>query len=106
MPRVTIRREFSRPAKPTTPQVRRLADAARRAAEDLGQRLPFAKTGGVCDGNNMQAAGLPTIDTLGVRGGGLHTTEEWIDLASLVDRCCLLAILVSRLSSGEIDPLA
>lgn len=103
MPRVTVRREFSRPAKPVTPEVLRLAEAARLAAEDLGQRLPFAKTGGVCDGNNMQAAGLPTIDTLGVRGGGLHTPEEWIEMASLVERCQLLAILIFRLSSGVID---
>ncbi len=70
---------------------------ARSVAEDLGQRLPFKSTGGVCDGNIMQAAGLPTIDTLGVRGGGLHTPDEWIELASLVERCQLLAVLVHRL---------
>jgi glutamate carboxypeptidase len=60
--------------------------------------MPFAKTGGVCDGNNLQAAGCPTIDTLGVRGGGLHTPQEWIDLSSLVQRCQLLALLMHRLS--------
>jgi glutamate carboxypeptidase len=70
-------------------------------AEELGQKLPFGKTGGVCDGNNLQAAGLPTIDTLGVRGGGLHTPQEWIELDSLVQRCELLAILILRLSEGR-----
>jgi glutamate carboxypeptidase len=48
----------------------------------------------------MQASGLPTIDTVGVRGGGLHTREEWIELASLVERCQLLAVLVSRVARG------
>lgn len=101
MPRITIHRSFNRPAKPKTPQVEAFATAARRAAEDLGQKLPFASTGGVCDGNVLQAAGLATIDTLGVRGGGLHTPDEWIELDSLVERCCLLAVLLSRLASGE-----
>jgi len=98
LPGVAVRRSFNRPAKPLTPEVERLALAARAVAEDLGGTLPFATTGGVCDGNNFQAAGLPTIDTLGVRGGGLHTPTEWIELASLVERCQLLAILIARLS--------
>jgi len=95
---VIIRRSFNRPAKPLTPATESLALEARGVAEALGQQLPFASTGGVCDGNILQDAGLPTIDTLGVRGGGLHTPTEWIELASLVERCKLLAVLISRLS--------
>lgn len=95
---------LNRPAKPATPQVMALAGLAKAAAEDLGQRLPFSRTGGVCEGNNLQAAGLPTIDTLGVRGGGLHTPTEWIELASLVERCQLLAVLISRLSREGFSP--
>ena len=100
MPRVTVHRNFNRPAKPMTPAVERLAMLARGTAEDLGQTLPFTKTGGVCDGNILQHEGLPTIDTLGVRGGGLHTPEEWIELASLVERCQLLAVLMTRIREG------
>jgi glutamate carboxypeptidase len=103
MPGVSVRRSFNRPAKPLTPATEALALRARGAAEDLGMALPFEKTGGVCDGNIMQDAGLPTIDTVGVRGGGLHTPEEWIDLTSLVERCQMLAILVARLSAGGSD---
>ncbi|MCC6676834.1 MAG: M20/M25/M40 family metallo-hydrolase [Phycisphaerales bacterium] len=101
MPRVSVWRSFNRPAKPLTPGTQKLAEAARAAAEDLGQKLPFGRTGGVCDGNNLQAAGLPVIDTLGVRGGGLHTPQEWIELASLVERCQLLAVLISRLGAAS-----
>lgn len=100
MPRVIVRRSFNRPAKPLIPETEALALRAREVAESLGQKLPFKSTGGVCDGNIMQNAGLPTIDTLGVRGGGLHTKDEWIDLTSLVERCQLLAILIARLSAG------
>lgn len=98
LPEVLVRRIFNRPAKPQTPAVARLATQARQAAQDLGSALPFATTGGVCDGNNLQAAGLPVIDTLGVRGGGLHTSDEWIDLRSLVDRAQLAAVLMMRLT--------
>jgi glutamate carboxypeptidase len=100
LPRVVVRHSFNRPAKPLTPQTELLAMLARDAAADLNQSLPFGKTGGVCDGNNMQHAGLPTIDTLGVRGGGLHTPQEWIELASLVERCQLLALVMLRLSTS------
>ncbi len=98
---VIVRRSFNRPAKPLTPATEALGLRARGVAEALGQQLPFASTGGVCDGNILQDAGLPTIDTLGVRGGGLHTPTEWIELASLVERCKLLAVLISRLSKGS-----
>jgi glutamate carboxypeptidase len=88
---------FARPAKPLTAETRSLALIARAAAESLGQELPFASTGGVCDGNILQDAGLPTIDTVGVRGGGLHTTDEWIEIPSLVERSQLMAVLLARL---------
>lgn len=102
MPSIAIQRSFNRPAKPVTAPVERLAGLARECALSLDQDLPFARTGGVCDGNILQQAGLPTIDTLGVRGGGLHTPDEWIDLSSLVERCQLLALLLSRIASGAL----
>ncbi|HLO41228.1 MAG TPA: M20/M25/M40 family metallo-hydrolase [Phycisphaerales bacterium] len=100
LPSVHIETSFNRPAKPATEGVMKLAHAARAAAEDLGQAMPFGSTGGVCDGNILQDAGLPVIDTLGVRGGGLHTPDEWIDLRSLVERTQLTALLMHRLSAS------
>ena len=99
---LAVQTSFARPSKPTTPGVRMLAELARSTAQDLGQTMPFGKTGGVCDGNNLQAEGIPVIDTLGVRGGGLHTTDEWVDLASLVERAQLAAILMLRLTQGAL----
>jgi len=105
LPSVTVHHSFHRPAKLLTPGTKRLALLAREAAKDLGQDLPFSRTSGVCDGNNMQAAlpapGLPVIDTLGVRGGGLHTTDEWIEIPSLVERCQLLAVVLMRIATSE-----
>jgi glutamate carboxypeptidase len=101
LPRVVVHHAINRPAKPLTPAVEKLAAMAREAASSLGQQLPFGSTGGVCDGNILQAAGLPTIDTLGVRGGNLHRTDEFIELASLVERAQLLAVLLARISSDH-----
>lgn len=101
MPIVRVHTSFNRPAKPLTPEVQKLAELAAAVAGELGQKLPFGKTGGVCDGNILQSEGLATIDTLGVRGGGLHTTSEWIEVASLVERCQLLAVMVKRISEGQ-----
>ena len=99
LPGVVVHQTINRPAKPLTDAVRTLAEYARRAAEDMGQKLSFGSTGGVCDGNIMQQAGLATIDTLGVRGGNLHRTDEFIELASMVERCQLLAVLLTRLAA-------
>lgn len=89
---------LARPAKPCTPEVRSLADLVQLTGTELGLAIQFARTGGVCDGNLMQDEGLPTLDTLGVLGGGLHTNDEWIDVASLTSRCTLLALTLLRAS--------
>ncbi|MCC6283761.1 MAG: M20/M25/M40 family metallo-hydrolase [Phycisphaerales bacterium] len=100
IPGVKVRRSFNRPAKPRTPAVEAMASAARAVSEALGRELPFGVTGGVCDGNILQDAGLATLDTLGARGGGLHTPEEWVDLDSLPERAALVAVLMRRLAGG------
>jgi glutamate carboxypeptidase len=50
----------------------------------------------------MQSAGLPTLDTLGVRGGHLHRPDEFVEIPSLVERCQLLALVLSRIAEGRI----
>ncbi|MBL8745275.1 MAG: M20/M25/M40 family metallo-hydrolase [Phycisphaerae bacterium] len=98
-PRIRIRHSIARPAKPVTPRTRQLAETIRSVSEALGAPLPFGTSGGVCDGNNLQEAGLPTLDTLGVKGGGLHTQHEWINIESLVERATMLACVLAELSA-------
>ena len=47
--------------------------------------------GGGSDACTTAAAGVPSIDGLGPRGSGYHTTAEEIDLASLVPKAAALA---------------
>lgn len=102
LPGTRVLRSFHRPAKPLTLGSAALAHLAQNTAVAIGQTLPFGTTGGVCDGNNLQRAGLATIDTLGSRGGGLHTTSEWIEIASLMERIELAATLMARIHAGEL----
>lgn len=102
-PQVLVEWLASRPAKPETPAVRALAAEVVAIGGALGAAIETTATGGVCDGNNLQAAGLPVIDTLGVRGGNLHRPDEFIELDSLVERAALAAILLKRLAEGRVD---
>ncbi len=96
VPRVRIRIELNRPAKPANPGVRAMGEAAVQVAADLGFCVGLAATGGVSDANLIQQAGPPALDGLGVRGGNLHRTDEFMWPDSLAERAGLLAILLAR----------
>jgi glutamate carboxypeptidase len=52
--------------------------------------------GGASDGNFTAAAGIPTLDGLGPRGGGAHARDEHVLVADLPVRAALLATLVAE----------
>jgi len=91
-----------RPPKPIDPETEHLFHALAKCALSLEISLEWQETGGACDGNTLAAAGLPTIDTLGVIGGNLHTPEEYMEIASLSQRIKLLTRFLERVASGEI----
>ena len=90
---------FSRPPKPMTPEAEALFALVKRAGADLGQEIGWKPTGGVCDGNNIAACGVPVVDTMGVRGGKIHSDEEYLIVDSLKERAALSALSVLRLAS-------
>lgn len=65
----------------------------------LGQEIGITDSGGGTDGSLTQAAGLPTLDSLGVSGTGAHSNREQARVSSLVERAKLNAILIHRLSA-------
>jgi glutamate carboxypeptidase len=100
---VTLHGGFTRPAKPLDPAQTLLCGAVEQAAGLLGQRVSFHPSGGVCEGNNLYAAGLPNVDTLGVRGGDIHSESEYAWPQSFVERAQLSALILMKLASGDID---
>ena len=93
---------FTRPPKPFDAPTRALFEAVARCGADLGQPITWKATGGCCDGNNLAETGLPVVDTLGVRGGLIHSRDEFLIVDSLVERAQLSALLLMRLASGAI----
>ena len=91
---------FARPPKPVTPAMDELYGIVKQAGADLGQTIGWQPTGGVCDGNNIAACGVPVIDTMGVRGGKIHSMEEYLIVDSLAERAALSALTLCRLA-GE-----
>jgi len=92
---------FDRPPKPMTPDMERLFELVKRAGADLGQKFGWRPSGGVCDGNNIAACGVPVVDTMGVRGGKIHSMEEFLISESLGERAALSALAILRISEGR-----
>lgn len=93
-----------RPPKPLAPPNLALLEATRAVGAGLGLDLTWRDSGGASEGNDLWAAGCPSVDSLGVRGGGLHSREEYAVRASFVERARLAALLLLKLASGELDP--
>ncbi|HEU4967911.1 hydrolase [Sphingomonas sp.] len=88
---------FGRPPKPLDPAAERLFGLVKDCGADLGLDIGWKATGGVCDGNNIAACGVPVVDTMGARGGAIHSEEEFLIPDSLPERAMLSTLAILRL---------
>lgn len=86
--------QFSSPPKPMSPGIAELQLRIEKCAEMLGKQINWRGTGGACDGNKFAAAGLPNIDTLGPRGGDIHSMDEYLIPESLVPSAKLVTLIL------------
>ncbi|MBB4657672.1 hydrolase [Parvularcula dongshanensis] len=100
--RVELHGGVHRPVKEMRGGTAMLFDAVRQAGSSLGIGIDWAPTGGCCDGNNLAAAGLPNVDTLGVVGGKIHSDQEYTVKDSFVPRAKLSLLLLMLLGSGQV----
>jgi glutamate carboxypeptidase len=89
---------FGRPPKPMDDRALALFTLVRDCGRRLGQDIGWRDTGGVCDGNNIAACGVPVVDTMGVRGGSIHSDQEYLIVPSLGERASLTALLLCTLA--------
>jgi glutamate carboxypeptidase len=90
---------FNRPPKPLDPAATRLFDLVRDCGTALGlPPIRWNATGGVCDGNNIAACGIPVVDTMGPRGGAIHSADEFLIVDSLAERAQLSALTMLRIA--------
>ncbi len=96
---VHVHGRFARPPKPLDAHQQRLFDLVRGCGAALGLGISWRDTGGVCDGNNIAATGLSVVDTLGPRGGAIHSSDEFLCADSLEERSRLAALVLMRVAS-------
>lgn len=71
---------------------------AQKVAAGIGVPVPIGVTvGGGSDGNLTAAIGVPTLDGLGVTGGGAHADHEYTETATMIDRTRLLSALIAAI---------
>jgi glutamate carboxypeptidase len=93
----------TRPPKTVDARAQALFDLVRECGAELGQTIRWQSTGGVCDGNNIAACGVPVVDTMGVRGGAIHSPDEYLIVPSLAERAALSARVITRLAQGALS---
>ncbi|HYZ49035.1 MAG TPA: hydrolase, partial [Sphingomonas sp.] len=96
--RIQVHGGFGRPPKPLDPAAERLFGLVKHCGADLGLDIGWKPTGGVCDGNNIAACGVPVVDTMGARGGAIHSEEEYLIPESLPERAKLSTLAILRVA--------
>jgi glutamate carboxypeptidase len=97
-----LTRTRGRLAYEATPQVMHLVEIAKSEAKGLGIELIAESKGGVSDANLLMEVGVPTLDSLGPVGGGMHDlNREHLRVDSIPLRGALLAGLIHNLCLSE-----
>jgi glutamate carboxypeptidase len=96
--RVHVHGSFNRPPKPLDAGAEKLFELVKAAGADLGIPVAWKFSGGVCDGNNIAACGVPVVDTMGARGGLIHSADEFLIPESLAERAALSAVTMLRIA--------
>lgn len=100
---MTLHGSFSAPPRQPDGATLQLLRQAAECGREIGLDLRWRDSGGTCDGNRLAAAGLANIDSLGPRGGNLHSPGEFLLLDSLAERAKLAALLLMKLAAGEFE---
>lgn len=95
-PLVKIDAHLSRPALEFTKKNEELYEKAKSVAENLGHRIGTCSTGGASDGSNISFSGIPVLDGLGIKGGGAHTENEYIEISDFPFRAALLLLMTIK----------
>lgn len=102
---LTLQGTFHRPVKKVSQPIIQLFNRVKKISERLSFFLDWKDSGGCCDGNNLSNLGVPVLDNLGVCGGKIHSTEEFLELSSLTERGALSALLLKDLAEGGLEEI-
>lgn len=97
--KIELHGSFERKPKILDVNMLKLYNLVKTVGEGIAQHIEWKPSGGCCDGNILAAMGIPNVDTLGPRGGKIHSEQEYIIIPSLVERARLLTGILSNLST-------
>ncbi|WP_375396683.1 hydrolase [uncultured Sphingomonas sp.] len=97
--KIVVHGSFNRPPKPIDEGAARLFALVKACGAQLGLSIGWRATGGVCDGNTIAACGVPVVDTMGARGGAIHSAQEFLIVESLAERAALSALTILQIAS-------
>jgi glutamate carboxypeptidase len=100
---ISFHGSLSSPPKVLDPKTKYLLDHILACSCELGLSISTQPSGGTSDGNKLAAAGLPVIDSMGPRGGKLHSPEEFLLVDSLAERAKLAAMVMLKFAAGELQ---
>lgn len=99
--RVELHGGITSPPKILDAQTKALLEKILACARELGLNISSQPSGGTSDGNKLAAAGMAVIDSMGPRGGKLHSPEEFLILDSLAERAKLTMSVLASLATGK-----
>ena len=97
---VSVQGNIHAPPKIQDEGTTELMKRVERSAERLGESVRWKESGGASDGNKLQGLNLPNVDTLGPDGDGLHSDQEWVSLASLPKKACLVFGILEEMAGA------
>jgi len=89
------------PPKTLDPRSLALLEMIRDCGRELNLDLKWQPSGGASDGNRLAAAGLAVVDTMGPRGGSLHSDGEFLLIDTLAERAKLTLLTLVQLARSD-----
>jgi len=101
--RVAVAGGINRPPMVPSEKTRQIWEQIKSIGEAMGIDMRLTSTGGCSDGNFTASLGIPTIDAMGIRGGGAHSLDEYVELDSIVPNVHLMCEIVKGFADGRIS---
>jgi glutamate carboxypeptidase len=93
---------LNRPPMVLSEKTLHLWDQIAAIGTQLGIEMKWTATGGGSDGNFTAALGIPTIDGLGPIGGAVHTSDEYVQLDSIIPKIQLICHVCTACAEGKL----
>ncbi len=100
--KLALQGKFFIPPKPLDAKTYALLEHFHECGEKVGLDIDWKDSSLVCDGNILQSAGVPTIDSLGVQGSLTSSVEEKLYIDSLKERAKLVTFFLLKWAKGQL----